>query len=154
MTTVAADEAAALCAFIFARLDEIETIARAAAQRDGAEQWSWYDRETDVALVPDPFTEETLNDGVEGGYQVALRSTAAFPSEYGGSLPVFALGYAEEVPATTALHIATHDPAYVLADIDTKRQILNLIGSPGPMVLRLLALPFANHPDYDEKWRP
>lgn len=152
MTTAA--EAAALCAFILDRLDEIEAIALAAATRNGAEDWCWYDNETDAALVPDPLTEETLCVGVEGGFRVSLRSIADFPSEHVGSLPVFALPVAEDVPATTALHIVTHDPAYVLADVAAKRQILNLIGSPGPMVLRLLALPFANHPHFEEQWLP
>lgn len=47
-----------------------------------------------------------------------------------------------------------HDVDFGLADVEAKQQILNLIGSPGPMVLRLLALPFATHPDYLEAWRP
>lgn len=71
-----------------------------------------------------------------------------------------------------ARHIARHDPAYVLADIASKRAIVRLhtgahecrdvLEYPDGYVrdgewcttLRLLAVPFAAHPDYDERWRP
>ena len=78
-----------------------------------------------------------------------------------------------------AQHIADHDPAYVLADIAAKRQLLGyhdgrhhrspepedtdwLVYEAGEPVrrvypcahLRALALPFADHPDYDASWRP
>jgi hypothetical protein len=55
------------------------------------------------------------------------------------------------------------DPARVLAECDAKRRIVaadwraddsgeaTLIRQD---VLRLLALPYADHPDYDETWRP
>jgi hypothetical protein len=56
--------------------------------------------------------------------------------------------------------------ARVLAECESKRQILQLCGAdphePGALLLRvqtdavvrLLALPYAEHPDYDESWRP
>jgi hypothetical protein len=72
--------------------------------------------------------------------------------------------------------IARHDPARVLAEVDAKRQMLELhhsIELPTEMLdacaecevtgvypeypcrtLRLLALPYAEHPDYREEWRP
>ncbi|WP_128977268.1 DUF6221 family protein [Streptomyces roseicoloratus] len=69
-----------------------------------------------------------------------------------------------------AEHIARHDPARVLAEVDAKRRILadyerfvaerrRMMGgwdsypevSP---ILAALALPYADHPDYDEAWRP
>lgn len=62
-----------------------------------------------------------------------------------------------------ARHIARHDPAFVLADLDAKEQVLrelpglewhepcvSLVG----LILALLALPYADHPDYREEWRP
>lgn len=80
-----------------------------------------------------------------------------------------------------AVHIARHDPARVLAEVDAKRQILGLhvaaeyirndpfagcttcswrdymedlhVRWPCP-TLRLLALPYAGHPDYREEWKP
>lgn len=77
-------------------------------------------------------------------------------------------------------HIARHDPARVLADCEAKRQIIaehsakprrswfecavcfDPDGGPGDYdfmtwpcpTLRYLALPHADHPDYDEAWRP
>ncbi|MFE1550590.1 DUF6221 family protein [Streptomyces sp. NPDC058718] len=90
-----------------------------------------------------------------------------------------------------AAHIARHDPARVLTEVDAKRQIAREHGpsdkhttiwdwpelgtwcgecgtdpcrelsacpicgtSDGCRTLRLLALPFADHPDYREEWRP
>ncbi|MFE0470444.1 DUF6221 family protein [Streptomyces sp. NPDC058947] len=75
-----------------------------------------------------------------------------------------------------AVHIARHDPARVLREIDAKRQLLDL-HEPGEMeyvdgdvcmacdvrggepfypckTLRLLALPYADRPGYREEWRP
>lgn len=76
-------------------------------------------------------------------------------------------------------HIAHQDPARVLREIDAKRQILHLhrpvhrrsTGSgtamsetcgicdhfPGQhpcLTLRLLSLPYADHADYQQSWRP
>jgi hypothetical protein len=70
-------------------------------------------------------------------------------------------------------HIARHDPARVLADCDAKRRIVERLSGylssehdPEPegawellddhawATLYALALPFADHPDYDPSWRP
>lgn len=75
-----------------------------------------------------------------------------------------------------AAHIAEHDPARVLREIDAKRQIVELCAPPlvevtGPSdtersfipgegppwgldVLKRLALPYADRPGYREEWRP
>lgn len=66
----------------------------------------------------------------------------------------------------TVEHIAEWDPARVLADVDAKRRILERavaeIESQDPPrasaifasgVLLLLALPYADHPDYRQEWR-
>lgn len=61
-------------------------------------------------------------------------------------------------------HIARHDPTRVLADVEAKRQIvadyLHLLTVPGgslaahgEWVCRVLARPYAGHPDYDPTWR-
>lgn len=72
-------------------------------------------------------------------------------------------------------HIAQHDPEYVVADIEAKRQIVDAIptGDGGDYsvnlgvlrscsdpcagealieVAKLFAAPFADHPDYDTAW--
>lgn len=75
-------------------------------------------------------------------------------------------------------HIICHDPTRMLAEVTAKRRIVELaeeatgldmqvdnefrVGSRdseaepyvGDLILRLLALPFADHPDYDDSWRP
>ena len=66
-----------------------------------------------------------------------------------------------------AKHIARHDPARVLAECAAKRRIVvNLEEFRGESswddeknvnglyLLRLLALPYADHPAYREDWRP
>ncbi len=80
-----------------------------------------------------------------------------------------------------AEHIARHDPAHVLADVDAKRQVIAEHYCPDDLDidekphcgfcdkalvmndrqgewpcrhLRLLALPYADHPDYRAEWRP
>lgn len=83
--------------------------------------------------------------------------------------------------AAVAVHMARHDPARVLAECVAKRRIVELhsryecdtAGYPGHErcgeiavcdkcddarfpcdTLRLLALPYADHPDWREEWRP
>lgn len=69
-------------------------------------------------------------------------------------------------------HIVSHDPARVLAEVDAKRWIVDayerayygdgIDENPYEHGRRValeeacqaLALPGANHPDYDESWRP
>ena len=62
-----------------------------------------------------------------------------------------------------ARHIARHDPARVLAECEAKRKmVLELDGrlehAPDGGVwfdlLTYLSWPYADHPDYDEAWRP
>jgi Family of unknown function (DUF6221) len=65
-------------------------------------------------------------------------------------------------------HIARHDPARVLAEVEAKRRILGWhsgdrdgrclccqIETAGTcQTVRLLALPYADRPDFREEWRP
>lgn len=69
---------------------------------------------------------------------------------------------------TTAAHFSRHDPARVLAECAAKRSILQQCndvqrvqrrcGDPELLsirhIVRCLALPYAEHPDYNEEWRP
>ncbi len=43
-------------------------------------------------------------------------------------------------------------PDRVLTECEAKRRIITNWGFPG--ALRALALPYADHPDYREEWRP
>jgi hypothetical protein len=70
-------------------------------------------------------------------------------------------------PTRKWTHIARHDPARVLAEVEAKRRIVEMGASYVPELehgdngewaldatLRLLALPYADHPDYRQEWRP
>ena len=69
----------------------------------------------------------------------------------------------------TAAHIARHDPARVLREVSAKRRIVYLAAQLPKLTavnlfdndkdawaetLKQLALPYADHPDYREEWRP
>lgn len=57
----------------------------------------------------------------------------------------------------TALHMARHDPARVLADCEAHRGIVGLAKEQPETfaeALRWLAEPYADHPDYRQEWRP
>lgn len=76
----------------------------------------------------------------------------------------------EKHPGEAALlaHIGNWDPARVLAEVETKRRIIKLHASTETLAkpkctqcdwqrwpcptLRLLTLPYADHPDYDPAW--
>jgi uncharacterized protein DUF6221 len=140
-----------LVAFLTARLDERQAAAEA-ADRDlgGARGW-WVEDDVTVAV---PVSDGT--GGTKGAFTVAR-------TDFGGR-PI-------------AEYIALHDPAAVLADVEAKRRLLALHSpTPGPnpscntcfdgwaavleaanwpcASVRLLALPFASHPDYREEWKP
>ena len=59
-------------------------------------------------------------------------------------------------------HIARWDPARVLAECEAKRRIVEQLAPIAEetwdvdlgRVLKLLALPYADHPDYRQEWRP
>lgn len=148
-----------LITFLRARYDEDEQAARKAAALCGchppAKSWTFGDEETGGRILvvddPHPDLKRELGRRWNGSYQGLF----------------------------VAQHIARHGPARVLADIDSKLRILEacepelidvtptcrhpdapretipgaraLWGLP---VLRLLALPYADHPDYRPEWRP
>lgn len=62
-------------------------------------------------------------------------------------------GIADEVADRHAAHIARHDPARVLAEVEAKRRMVDEHGNGTCRTLRLLALPYADHPDYRPEWR-
>lgn len=92
---------------------------------------------------------------------------AGAPGE--GAICVAGTGETDDPPSMAdAAFIAEHDPARVLREIEAKREIVrqaNLyLCDSGPgcgyrtkhghSVLRLLALPYADRPGYQEEWRP
>lgn len=139
---VVPDEPAAarpsLIDFLRARLDEAEAAAQAAAEDAGEPDWdvcqAW--------IGPD--------DG--GGWETVVGPALM---RVGGE------------PA--ALHIMRYDPGAVLREVDAKRRIVDELAfvlseaartgdereaGLAETTLALLALPAAEHPDYDEEWEP
>lgn len=102
----------------------------------------------------------------------------------GDDVVVISQDFGEEVASTDSVnveHIARHDPARVLAECEAKRQIVEALidaedavatyNNDDPnnppaywqewgnrhalrLAAELLALPYADHPDYREEWRP
>ncbi|MEV4179924.1 DUF6221 family protein [Streptosporangium canum] len=139
-----------LITFLRARLNEDEQVARAAA-------------------------EAPWESTVPGMVHVSAAAIAKNPNAWGK------LGYVAQADNEAYRdHIARHDPARVLREVEAKRQILDEHAavadpySPTGSVcktcndgglpvepacspcrtLRLLALPYADHDDYEEDWRP
>lgn len=127
-----------LVEFLRARLAEDEEAARAATEGP------WF------ADHPEP---KHWGDDPESALLVRGKVLCILDNQYGGPLNVD--------------HIVRHDPTRVLAEIVAKRKIIDLyeIASTAPELDRdawlvmkeavaLLAVPFAAHPDYNERWRP
>jgi hypothetical protein len=137
-----------LTAFLAARLDEDQQAAEQAATQGPA---SWYAVRDGASWRVDDPTMPVIG-WTDGGHPGHLQ----------------------------AEHMARHDPARALAEVDAKRQIIEqhpdvndgdcgtcvrgLWGYPtngGSTIepwpcptLRLLALPYADHPDYQQDWQP
>ncbi|APE21429.1 MULTISPECIES: DUF6221 family protein [Streptomyces] len=135
-----------LIAFLRARLDEDEELALQAQQLGGAPSW---DSAADVLLLPGLKTRRRLAEqGVPDALQDAVEA-----------------------------HAARHDPARVLADVDAKRRIVTayeeaatefqdigpgmvsydrMVGSVSSLrtAIECLSLAYADHPDYQDMWRP
>jgi len=139
-----------LIAFLRARLDEDGRTALGAAAGGHASwrgygagdvgAWTIYDDQWTVASVAVYDHDQALS-GQPGAVGPRYRSAAA---------------------DDTATHIARHDPARVLAEVDAKRRQLDAFDEYGThdtwdlidTALRLLALPYATHPDYQKTWAP
>ncbi|MCG0069713.1 hypothetical protein CFC35_05650 [Streptomyces sp. FBKL.4005] len=107
-----------------------------------------------------PWTAEVSG---ETGHCV-IPSDAQSTREYVARTQLYAAAFDAE-------HIARHDPARVLREIEAKRRLLNeytkvatndvneveyahgWANALGEAV-RLLALPYADHPNYRKEWRP
>lgn len=134
-----------LVAFLRARLDEDERIARAV--RDGT-PWRYNPAKYWRGPVPGSG-EEAVFTGPAGAGATCICGT----------------GDADHPEAMArAEHIARHDPVRVLADVAAKRAILEIHGQAhrcpdhlahdvGPCrTLLLLAQPYVAHPGFDTAW--
>ena len=142
-----------LVQFLRACLDEDEQAARAAAE---PEQWAKTNR------TPQPNWSVQYWTDPDRAAVVAEGSSAC-------PVVVTTQGMDEADTEVRADHIARHDPARVLREVEAKRQIIaehdvyarkladrmdcQSLDFPCK-TLRLLALPYADHPDYQPEWRP
>ena len=140
-----------LYTWLKAQLDDDERLARGAADSmlwhgpvKAGEIW-----ESDKGFV---YTE---------GQVPGLRDECLWKADTPGR-------YTREMSELVAHHVARHDPASVLREVEAKRQIINLVdskcGADGGYVdgwedaamwaVKALALPYAGRPGYLEEWRP
>ena len=124
-----------LAKFLLARIAEDEAVARTAWSV--GPEWSSWNRSWDTKPV---------RDLAAGGQRIAA------------------------LPTTIDEHVCRHDPARVLAECEAKRRIVEdrqrIDRSAGDTdwhsgysdgnydAIKALALPYADHPDYREEWRP
>lgn len=138
--------------FLQARLTEIETVANAAVEITPGQAAEWTSEY--APFCDEPYwtigTKHGTDHIVQGGYEGGGTET-------------------EE----NANHIAFHDPKHELRMVDALRRILTehtctddceycraCSGDYGAdptlapcQTIRLMALPFDQHPDFDESWR-
>ncbi|MEV6790890.1 DUF6221 family protein [Streptomyces sp. NPDC051320] len=130
-----------LVQFLRDRYDEDEELARQSAEAGPLATW---DRNADILLG------------------LSLKNRRRWAAQ----------GVASAFDGAAEAHAARHDPARVLAEIEAKRRIVdayaevadNDIDEPYEYAygwanglgaaVRLLALPYADHPEYREEWRP
>lgn len=90
-----------------------------------------------------------------------LRDPGGVRIEDENGSPIASDAYDAPLTADELEHIARHDPARVLREVEAKRRMLPHLIVDGHtldhcdrcMVLRLLALPYADHPDHREEWK-
>ncbi|MFH8717261.1 DUF6221 family protein [Streptomyces zaomyceticus] len=128
-----------LVEFLTARLNEDEQAALAATwDADASRRWNPH-------LIEKPRWGWGVVDDMDAGVTVVEPAAAD--------------------AAAVAQHMARHDPARVLRDVAAKRRLVEYIeeeltnqGNSNNdklmHVLRLSALSYASHRDYDEAWRP
>lgn len=175
-----------LVEFLLARLGEDEAAARAATP--GPWRWDetpvdgWGHQPPDLVTVATERRSTARSDGsvIEWDSPVGIVISSWGHDADGVS-----------VSSGDMAHIARHDPASVLADVEAKRRILDLhhpydhrgehgdatfcsecqwdhvndepridnqpvegFGTHPCLTLLALALPYVDHADYDERWRP
>ena len=146
------DKAPTLTEFLLARIAEREAVARAATYGP----WRY-----NPAKVNAIDRSESVFAGKPGTMAITVASTG--PSDDPQSM-------------SDAAHIALHDPARILAECAAKRAVIKAAWSDhcliegewgggqsqgamsakndNPAVVEALASVYADHPDFQEEWRP
>ena len=140
-----------LVQWLHKQLDEDERIARAATWHDDAGTWTAEASKYTSKRRREPrqFIIDSMDDGV-------ITDVDAEASE----------------PEGVARHIAEHDPARALREVDAKRRLLSdfapMLAQADALIegewnsnddlhgrlLAYLTLPYADRPGYREEWRP
>jgi hypothetical protein len=167
-----------LVEFLLARIAEDEAWAIGATETPGATHWHWVNSDTDEPVRVEPLLDEMIDYPDDGdSLRVDLRTVEELKPGLRPErpLPDFVLQGAQEIRTAVAGHIARWNPARVLAECEAKRRIVEHADTVSSMdrqiesewgtrssvpwdedegirLLRLLALPYADHPDYDPKW--
>lgn len=134
--------------FLKARLAEDEALARACDPSAWGANGSWIRPAQNGA----PAAQGRYVLAAEGEWHVLAKSYDLTPNTH---------------------HMARHDPARVLRDVEAKRRILAAYADDDRLrfgdwetcsdscpvqvldeVVKLLALPYSDHPDYDPAWSP
>lgn len=144
--------------FLLGRIAEDEAVARDATGNRWAVEHheGWYDSRRNVEHAWSVNSDEPL---LQNGRELAYtRHPVAVDYDRDYNMPQG--GCALEVDAG---HIARHDPARVLAECEAKRRIVERHSSCDdvsfgdasicPEIVTLAAI-YADHPDYQEAWRP
>ena len=123
-------------------------------------EWLRAQLEIDEEIARAAAHYEAGNWTTKGGHPVSVADELVEQADTFERVVVFDEGSPSEEQAH---HIAEHDPARVLREIDAKRRIIGRINSHAAVmgwdevhgdVLRSLALPYADRPGYEESWRP
>jgi hypothetical protein len=129
-----------LSEFLLARIDEREASAKEAGDNNSFEYGD------------DRWCESWLSQGIR--HLVRNCDIECFVHEDDGE----ACGRPHRYAGS---FIALWDPAFVLSWCDSMRRVIELtrldftlFNEIPSLELRILALPFADHPDYQQEWRP
>ena len=152
-----------LTEFLLARIAEDEAVAQAASSGP----WGFDPRDEDLGEDGTVWCAESHPDSIKNGMQYA--STYVAQTSYDGQ------SWSVHNSNADGEHIARWDPARVLAECEAKRRIVVDLHRPVTdgegdwfcdmletgaesnwpcETIRLLALPYADHSDYREEWRP
>jgi hypothetical protein len=147
-----------LITFLRARLDEREARARAATQGQHGRWMTFEGKHYDDGRARQAVTVFEDADGPWPGEDVLTNCS------YDHSV--------EEQEEADLLFIVDNDPAIVLDDVVAKRHLLNWLSGELAVdyggaeavgehmratftaALKVLALPYVDHPDYREEWKP
>lgn len=95
--------------------------------------------------APSPWQEGKWDQAFDGAREVLDKfGTVTGVCYYGGTFG----------------HVLRFDPTRVLKDIEAKRQVMAFVDewfadeAADHHLLKALALPYADHPDYREEWKP